>query len=121
MKYIFQIPLFDQIYNCFIEQVVLSIGTVSSILFHLFVPHEDRPAYFPPPPVAAPPTDDDQAPAYEDGAGAGAAPLQRRVKLTVGQWLKQPQIDQVAIVYLATRLFVNLSQAYIPLYLQVQY
>jgi len=97
----------------FIFQVVLAIGTISSILFHTLVPHEDRPAYFPPPPVAPPPSDDDPARLNEDGAGA--APQQRRVKLTVVQWLKQPQLYQVAIVYLATRLFVNLSQAYIPL------
>ena len=33
-------------------------------------------------------------------------------------WFREPQFYQVAAVYMATRLFVNLSQAYIPLYLQ---
>jgi Na+/melibiose symporter-like transporter len=35
----------------------------------------------------------------------------------VGHLLKDVQLYQVALVYMATRLFVNLSQVYIPLYL----
>ena len=38
---------------------------------------------------------------------------------TVLKWFKEYQMYQVAIVYMSTRLFVNLSQAYIPLYLQI--
>ena len=41
-----------------------------------------------------------------------ARPMERK------DWFKEPQFYQVAAVYMATRLFVNLSQAYIPLYLQ---
>ncbi len=37
----------------------------------------------------------------------------------VADWLKEPQFYQVAGVYMTTRLFVNLSQAYVPLYLQI--
>ena len=39
--------------------------------------------------------------------------------MNVKDWLKEPQFYQVAGVYMSTRLFVNLTQAYIPLYLQV--
>ncbi|XP_032779582.2 major facilitator superfamily domain-containing protein 12 [Daphnia magna] len=33
-------------------------------------------------------------------------------------WLKEKQFYQVAVLYMATRLFVNLSQVYLPLWLQ---
>jgi Na+/melibiose symporter-like transporter len=36
---------------------------------------------------------------------------------SVSHLLKDVQLYQVALVYMATRLFVNLSQVYIPLYL----
>jgi hypothetical protein len=35
----------------------------------------------------------------------------------MGHLLKDVQLYQVALVYMSTRLFVNLSQIYIPLYL----
>ena len=34
-------------------------------------------------------------------------------------WFKEYQLYQIGFVYMATRLFVNLSQSYIPLFLQV--
>jgi Na+/melibiose symporter-like transporter len=40
-------------------------------------------------------------------------------RISVLEWLKEPQLYQVGLVYMSTRLFVNLSQAYIPLYLQI--
>jgi hypothetical protein len=86
------------------EQVVLSIGTVSSVLFHVLVPHEDRPAYLPPPPVAEPPNavEDDIPDLDANLAPLGVVPEPaqrvRRVKLTVVQWLKQPQLYQVVNV-----------------------
>jgi hypothetical protein len=36
---------------------------------------------------------------------------------SVSHLMKDVQLYQVALVYMATRLFVNLSQVYIPLYL----
>ena len=35
------------------------------------------------------------------------------------RWFKEAQLYQIGVIYMATRLFVNLTQAYIPLYLQV--
>ena len=35
-------------------------------------------------------------------------------------WFKEYQLYQIGFVYMATRLFVNLSQAYIPFFLQVR-
>lgn len=39
--------------------------------------------------------------------------------MTIKRWLCEPQLYQIAVVYLSTRLFVNLSQVYITLYLQI--
>ena len=39
--------------------------------------------------------------------------------MSLVDWLQEPQFYQIAGVYMATRLFVNLSQAYLPLYLLV--
>jgi len=39
-------------------------------------------------------------------------------KMGILNWLLEPQLYLVAGVYMCTRLFVNLSQSYIPLYLQ---
>ncbi|CAL4144198.1 unnamed protein product, partial [Meganyctiphanes norvegica] len=33
-------------------------------------------------------------------------------------WFKEPQFYQVAVLYMTTRLFCNLTQAYVPIYLQ---
>ena len=41
-------------------------------------------------------------------------------KMSTKDWLCEPQFYLVAGVYMTTRLFVNLTQAYIPLYLQVR-
>ena len=47
------------------------------------------------------------------GAVATVAPL------SVSYWFTEPQFYLVALLYMATRLFVNLSQAYMPLFIQV--
>jgi len=38
--------------------------------------------------------------------------------MRINDWFKEPQFYLVAGVYMSTRLFVNLSQAYLPLYIQ---
>ena len=42
-----------------------------------------------------------------------------RQQKSIISWFKEYQLYQIALIYMTTRLFVNLSQAYIPLYLQV--
>ena len=39
--------------------------------------------------------------------------------INVSDWLRNPQLYQVAGLYMFSRLFVNVSQAYMPLYLNV--
>ena len=38
---------------------------------------------------------------------------------SVFSWFKEYQLYQIAVIYMCTRFFVNISQSYIPLYLQV--
>ena len=40
-------------------------------------------------------------------------------QMTVFHWLFEPQLYQVALLYMSSRLFVNISQAYMPLYLNI--
>ena len=39
-------------------------------------------------------------------------------KMNIKDWLREPQTYQVACVYMSARLFVNITQTYIPLYIQ---
>lgn len=81
--------------------VVIGIGALTSLAFHLIVPE----------PIMDVPT------SYGEINETGE---QRDFvePMSITDWFKEPQFYQVAGVYMCTRLFVNLSQAYIPLYLQ---
>lgn len=81
--------------------VVIALGVCTSLAFHLIVEE----------PIAEVPT------GYQEINGET---VQRDLVEPMGilDWFKEPQFYQIAGVYMSTRLFVNLSQAYIPLYLQ---
>ena len=83
--------------------VVLSLGIVASVVFHLTVEEKPR-------------SDQIQS-GYEEINGEMT---QRDFvqPMLILDWFREPQFYQVAGVYMSTRLFVNLSQAYLPLYLQ---
>jgi len=66
----------------------ISIGALASAVFHLLVKE-----------------------------GSASSRMQVAAQRSVSHVLKDVQLYQVALVYMATRLFVNLSQVYIPLYL----
>ncbi|KAK9308234.1 hypothetical protein QLX08_001705 [Tetragonisca angustula] len=68
----------------------IGVGTITSILFHIFV--------------------------KENLINNSNSPLHRNTR-TVLLILKNVQLYQVACIYMPTRLFINLSQIYIPLYL----
>ena len=38
---------------------------------------------------------------------------------SVFSWFKEYQLYQIAVIYMCTRFFVNISQSYIPLFIQV--
>ena len=83
--------------------VVLGLGTVTSILFHATVDEKSCKK-----PIIS---------GYVEmnGESSNLDFVQPMEKL---DWFKEPQFYLVAGVYMSTRLFVNLSQAYLPLYLQ---
>ena len=83
--------------------VVLGLGAVASLLFHVIV--EERPR-------------DDQIPTSYEEISGGSQQRDLVQWMGIGDWFQEPQFYQVAGVYMSTRLFVNLSQAYLPLYLQ---
>ena len=73
--------------------VGVSCGGVATLCFHLLV--------------------------REDSAEVRASEEKKCENPGVVSWLLNPHLYFVACVYMATRLYVNLTQAYIPFYLQV--
>ncbi|KAK5639096.1 hypothetical protein RI129_011588 [Pyrocoelia pectoralis] len=69
----------------------LSIGVLCTLIFHIFVKEQD------------------------DYGGGNVHAGQLRT--SISEIFRNVQIYQVAVTYMATRLFVNLSQVFIPLYL----
>jgi len=77
----------------------VSIGIVATIIFHIQVSK--------PQPM-------------NEGYEAEQGSLTLQVDpMSVLDWIKEPQTYQVSMVYMTTRIFVNLTQTYVPLYLQV--
>lgn len=77
--------------------IVLGIGFVFAALFHLLVKEDNVPDY------TTLPDSEDCVP---------------RCQMAMKDWFKEPQFYQIAVLYMSTRLFCNLTQAYIPIYLQ---
>ncbi|XP_066945029.1 major facilitator superfamily domain-containing protein 12-like isoform X2 [Macrobrachium rosenbergii] len=105
---------------------VLVIGTLFSTIFHVLVKEENTPPYVEMP-DEAPPAQKDEDEGDDDVADCSlpsptlpqvAVPSKRRVMMTATDWLKTGQFYQVALLYMGTRLFCNLTQAYVPIYLQ---
>ncbi|KAJ9577733.1 hypothetical protein L9F63_005726, partial [Diploptera punctata] len=69
--------------------VGLVVGSVMSLVFHVFVPEHQT----------------------------SSCTRTQEERKSMGQILKEMKLYQVAGVYMATRLFTNLTQVYIPLYL----
>ncbi|XP_033838971.1 major facilitator superfamily domain-containing protein 12-like [Periophthalmus magnuspinnatus] len=83
--------------------IVLAIGLVFSLIFHLGTSeHRSR---------AEATEDGEQSPLLASRTTTLSATLQWKC------WLKQPSFYQVALLYMSTRLIVNLSQTYISMYL----
>ena len=40
-------------------------------------------------------------------------------RMAPGDWFREPVFYQIGVMYMSTRLFVNLTQAYVPLYLDI--
>ncbi|XP_074834664.1 major facilitator superfamily domain-containing protein 12 isoform X2 [Carettochelys insculpta] len=85
--------------------IVVGVGAVFSFLFHLGT--KERCA-----PQARPPEPQEHTPLLPRAHKSPPRPL-----LLWKHWLLEPAFYQVAMLYMATRLIVNLSQTYIAMYL----
>lgn len=100
---------------------ILAIGAAFSMLFHFLVKEENTPQYARMP---------DAVSIINKEAGGETSSLcendvpeversaSGRTLVRASDWLKNVQFYQVAVLYMCTRLFCNLSQAYVPIYLQ---
>ncbi|KAK2490517.1 hypothetical protein MC885_021108 [Smutsia gigantea] len=80
--------------------LVVGVGAVFSLLFHLGTRERHRPQ------------------AEEPGERSPLlAPARAQRLLLWKHWLREPAFYQVGLLYMSTRLIVNLSQAYIAMYL----
>ncbi|GAA6092369.1 major facilitator superfamily domain-containing protein 12 [Tachysurus ichikawai] len=77
--------------------IVLGIGAVFSLIFHLWTREQTR--------------DEESQPLLSHSS------LSSRPLLQWKHWLHEPSFYQVAALYMCTRLIVNLSQTYISMYL----
>jgi len=96
--------------------VVIGVGSFASFIFHFGVKEVQVST------TTIDSTNGDDSnlvpPPQADGHVAGSIQTDLVVPMTMRNWLLEPQFYQIAGVYMSTRLFVNLSQAYMPLYLQ---
>ncbi|NXM05942.1 MFS12 protein, partial [Tyrannus savana] len=83
--------------------IVVGLGAVSSLIFHLGTKEK------PNPPAVLPDLDETTPLMHKE-------PLRNPLMLWK-DWLLEPSFYQVAVLYMATRLIVNLSQTYIAMYL----
>jgi len=87
--------------------VCISVGIAATIGYHLLVKFPSAPS-----PLNSSSEEQPESPSR----------LVRQLStafLSIGSWFKEFQLYQIGVIYMTTRLFVNLSQAYIPLYIQV--
>ncbi|KAG8179400.1 hypothetical protein JTE90_011409 [Oedothorax gibbosus] len=81
---------------------LVGIGTVFSIMFQLFTREQDHPHF-----------------AIEEECVVNElTDTVEKPHLTWKDWFGQPQFYMVGLLYMSTRLFVNLSQVYMPMYIE---
>ncbi|NXC23017.1 MFS12 protein, partial [Corythaeola cristata] len=85
--------------------IVMGLGAVFSLIFHLGTKEK-------PYPPGSLPQLEESAPLLQKEPTRCPRPL-----LTWRDWLLEPAFYQVAVLYMSTRLIVNLSQTYIAMYL----
>ncbi|XP_068012537.1 major facilitator superfamily domain-containing protein 12 [Melanerpes formicivorus] len=85
--------------------IVVGIGAVFSFIFHLGT--KEKP-YLP----GSLPQPEESSPLLQNDSTGPPCPL-----LSWKDWLLEPAFYQVAVLYMSTRLIVNLSQTYITMYL----
>ena len=111
--------------------ITIGIGGLCSLLFHIIIKFEPQPAINEGLESSYPEIgilEGDRDSTYrvaQDRDNDESIPLISSEKDDVIQsmsnldWLREPQLYHVACLYLFSRLFVNVSQAYIPLFLNI--
>lgn len=88
--------------------IAIGIGIFFTFIFHLIVREK----------VRCNETLDVEDPILSHGVSTSIeASMLRKVMMTWKCWLKERQFYQIAVVYMCTRLFVNVSQIYLPLFI----
>ncbi|XP_042335647.1 major facilitator superfamily domain-containing protein 12 [Sceloporus undulatus] len=85
--------------------IVVGVGAIFSFLFHIGTKEKPRP-------IARLPDPEEHTPLLPPDQKGPIRPL-----LLWKDWLLEPAFYQVAMLYMTTRLIVNLSQTYIAMYL----
>ncbi|XP_063873604.1 major facilitator superfamily domain-containing protein 12-like isoform X1 [Scylla paramamosain] len=102
----------------YIVAIVLVIGMVFVGLFHGLVKEKGNDYNT----LATPQVESNGSVSGSDSANSTPPPPSpvpcNHFRMTATDWLKNTQFYQIAVLYMATRLFCNLSQAYVPIYLQ---
>ncbi|GFY15668.1 major facilitator superfamily domain-containing protein 12 [Trichonephila clavipes] len=81
---------------------VVGVGAFFSLMFHIFTKEKEHPHY----------SDQQQCVINE------ASEMIEKPHLRWKDWFTQPQFYMVALLYMSTRLYVNLSQVYMPMYIE---
>ncbi|XP_054718496.1 major facilitator superfamily domain-containing protein 12-like [Uloborus diversus] len=81
---------------------MVGIGALFSLTFHVFVKERDHELFS----------------ERQEFIINQASESYEKPHLTWKDWFSQPQFYMIALLYMATRLYVNLSQVYIPPYIQ---
>ncbi|CAH1254145.1 MFSD12 [Branchiostoma lanceolatum] len=90
--------------------IAIGIGLFFSFIFHMGTNEPLRPH-------RAESVTEDQPNVQEDEENEPIIKKTRRRKMSWKCWLKEVQFYQVALLYMCTRLMVNMTQVYMPLYL----
>lgn len=81
---------------------MVALGTLFSTIFHIFVKERDHINF----------ASNDQRIINQ------AEEMVEKPHLTWKDWFFQPQFYMIGLLYMGTRLYINLSQVYMPLYIQ---
>ncbi|GIZ05387.1 major facilitator superfamily domain-containing protein 12 [Caerostris extrusa] len=91
------LPVFRNVSLC-----VVGVGLFFSILFHVFTKEKEHPHFA----------------IQQQCVINEASDMIEKPHLTWKDWFAQPQFYMVALLYMSTRLYVNLSQVYMPMYIE---
>ena len=103
--------------------ICLGAGGVASLVFHLTVKGRlSQNKDLSPLSSKSDGTENDKGVGANDNSRIsipGVTETHRRKRMTIKDWLHEPQFYSIGFLYMFTRLFVNSTQVFIPFYLQI--